>query len=144
MTGGPGTSFDADRARRWWIMDHADRSSRRSPLPARDHLIILGCVALTLLLFHESDDPVTGKGTMTDAAGYSTAFLLTGYYVRSLPALWAVGERGRSGSLILPLLIALALVYFYLAFRAYFIQPGAAILSILMQLFVLTYLSARA
>jgi len=107
------------------------------------HLVVVGGCASTLVAFHFSDDERTGRGSVSDAAPLAPVFLLLGYYVGWLPDLWDISKRRWFGSLSLPIFVALVVVYFSLAFRTDFIQPGAARWSVLVQWLALIDLSAR-
>jgi hypothetical protein len=108
-----------------------------------DHLAIVAVLAISLAVFHVSHDSYTGKGSVSDGVGCSLAFVVVAYYVGWLPTLWEIGRRRRFASLILPGLILCVLPYFYLTFRAFYIQPAATVIAFLIQLVALTYLSCR-
>jgi hypothetical protein len=94
-------------------------------------------------VFHLSYDMHRGKGSVSDGAAFSVAFLGVAYYFGWLPSLWSASRRGRVRSLVMPVFIVLVLSYFYLTFKTYYIQPWATALCFAAQLGVLVYLSAR-
>ena len=52
---------------------------------------------LSLAAFHRADDEVTGKARVSDAYGFTSVFVVAGYYISWLPAIWG-GPGGRHSS----------------------------------------------
>ena len=108
-----------------------------------DHLLIVSAVAVSLATFLMANDEVTGKAEVSDAVGFTVLFLGLGYFLAWLPRIWAKTKGTMFESVVTPLFIGLTLVYFYLGFRSYFIQPQATGLMIMSQLLALICLSCR-
>jgi hypothetical protein len=125
------------------IMDFLELQPGRKRSAALDHLIIGVVFALTLAVFHLSYDMHRGKGSVSDGAAFSVAFLGVADYFGWLPSLWSASRRGRVRSLVMPVFIVLVFSYLYLTFRTYYIQPWATVLCFSAQLGALVSLSAR-
>ncbi len=124
-------------------MEFLDLKSSRKRSAVFDHLIVLAVFALTLAVFHISYDPHRGKGSVSDGAAFSVFYLGVAYYYGWLPSIWSITLHRWFGSLVMPVFIALVLVYLYLTFKTYYIQPWATVLCFMAHLGVLTFLSAR-
>ena len=124
-------------------MEFPDLKSSRKRSTAFDHLIVLAVFALTLAVFHVSYDPHRGKGSVSDGAAFSVFYLGVAYYFGWLPSLWPASLHRRSGSLVMPVFIALVFAYLYLTFKTYYIQPWATVVSFAAHLGVLIFLSGR-
>jgi hypothetical protein len=98
-----------------------------------DHMVLVAVSALPLTALHTR--------RTYEAFGLSLMMLLLGYLLWLLPGL---GMRQRwHDALVLPAFMALTLAYLFLAFVAFFGDPGSAVLVITAQLLTLVYASFR-
>jgi len=107
------------------------------------HVSIVSVALLTLGVFRLAEDEITGKAEVSDAYGFTLLFVVAGYYIGWLPEIWRNGKRTVLGPFVMPSFYLLILLYLYFSFRSYFIQPGAAGFTILLQLFVMVCLLCR-
>ena len=124
-------------------MDFMDFPTPEEPSRLLDHAAILAACAGSLLVFHLADDPITGKAKVTDALGFTLAFLVAGYFIGWLPRIWAKSKATRFEPMVMPSFVAIILAYLYLAFRSYFVQPGATSIAVTTQMILMIYLSLR-
>ncbi|WP_406698348.1 hypothetical protein V5E97_05765 [Singulisphaera sp. Ch08] len=101
------------------------------------HAAIVLVAVLTLVTFRFADDEVTGKAEASDAYGFTLIFVVAGYYIGWLSEIWKRCKGKAFDPFVMPIFYMLVLLYLYLSFRSYFVQPGATGLTILVQLLVM-------
>jgi hypothetical protein len=129
--------------RRKAAMDFMEIPHRKRRGTLLRHAMIVSAAILALVAFRVADDEITGKAEVSDAFGFTTLFLLAGYYIGWLPEIWEKCRGTAFESLIMPIFMMLVLAYLYFSFRSHFIQPGATGASVCLQLFVMICLMCR-
>ncbi|MFO0954633.1 MAG: hypothetical protein U0835_26415 [Isosphaeraceae bacterium] len=123
-----------------------DLNDLKSPAPRSrvvDSMLLWGAGAVTLGAFAWVEELWRGRSEWRDGVGFGVGFLVMGHFLLWLPRIFQASDRTWLAAWITPLFITLVSAYMFFAFRAAFIQPTAAAISVVVQLVAFVVVTMR-